>query len=244
LSIYGNLDKKAGSLRRPGLFYFAAATLAPFGKILNVDCRIVLAVALLLSFETTAQSQDEKSISDLRSALIALSPRTVDPNEAALLSETAHHTSRQLAREYGVTGDPAIHNYLIGIGARTRGICADYVHDIGGRLRELRFKTLVLHWGTAWEKESTENNGLIVTARNQAFEDGIILDGWRRAGRLFWCRVRDDHEYEVELYPALNQLGKQSHSGITAWKEDLKGTASLQPQPASPNAQRKRKSSG
>ena len=194
-----------------------------------MDCRIVLAVALVLCFETTAQSQDEKSISDLRSALIALSPGTVDPSEAALLSETAHHSSRQLAREYGVTGDPAVHNYLIAIGARKRGICADYVHDIGARLRELRFKTLVLHWGTAWEKESTENNGLIVTARNQAFLDGIVLDGWRRAGRLFWCPVRDDHEYEIELYPALNQLGKRSHSGITAWREDLKGTASLQP---------------
>jgi len=116
------------------------------------------------------------------------------------------------------------------------------VHDIGAVLRELRFKTLVLRWGTAWEKESSENNGLIVTARNQPFADGIVLDGWRRAGRLFWCPVREDHEYEVELYPALNQLGKQSHSGITAWKEDPQGTASLQPAPAKPQ-QPKRKTS-
>jgi hypothetical protein len=224
-------------------FYFAAATIDDLNKILNVNCRIVLAVALGLCFETTIWAEDEKSINDLRDALIALSPKTVDPGEAALLSETAHHTSRQLAREYGVTGDPAVHNYLIRIGARKRGICADYTHDIGARLRELRFKTLVLHWGTAWENESTENNGLIVTARNQAFQDGIVLDGWRRAGRLFWCHVRDDHEYEVEFYPALNQLGKQSHSGITAWREDLKGTASLQPQSQPPKPPQKRKPS-
>jgi hypothetical protein len=206
-----------------------------------------IVIAITLGIFCAAQAgwaEDEKSIRDLRDALIALSPRTVDPNEAALLSETAHRTSRQCARDYGVTGDPAVHNYLIHIGARTRGICADYVNDIGARLRELRFKTLTLHWGTAWDKESSENNGLIVTARNQPFADGIVLDGWRRAGRLFWCAVREDHEYEIELYPALNQLGKQSHSGVTAWKEDLQRTALLQstPPPVKPQ-QRKHKTS-
>ena len=149
-------------------------------------------------------AQDEKSINDLRNALIALSPRTVDPREAALLSETAHHTSRQLAREYGVTGDPAIHNYLILIGVKKKGICADYTRDIGARLKEFHFKTLALHWGAAYAKESDENNALVVTARNQPFLDGFVLDGWRRAGRLFWCPVRSDHEYELGRRGLLN----------------------------------------
>src|SRR5205085_5022029 len=131
-----------------------------------------------------ASARDEKSIAGLRDALIALSPRTVDPREAALISETAHRTSRQCAREYGVHGDPAVHNFLIHIGARKRGICADYTRDIGARLKELHLKTLVLHWGAAWPKESDENNALVVTAQNQPFFDGIILDGWRRGGRL------------------------------------------------------------
>ncbi len=170
-------------------------------------------------------AQDEKSINDLRNALIALSPGTVDPQEAELLSDTAHRTSRELAREYGVTGDPAVHNYLIHIGVKKRGICADYTHDIGARLREMRFKTLVLHWGTAWEKESDENNALIVTARNQSFYDGIVLDGWRRAGRLFWCHVRDDAEYEAGRHGFLGHLGGRARTGITAWKEDPQGTA-------------------
>ncbi len=74
---------------------------------------------------------------------------TVDPHEAELLSLTAHTMSRRLAREYGVTWDPAIHNFLIHIGAKQRGICADYTRDIGARLKEFHFKTLVLHWGAA-----------------------------------------------------------------------------------------------
>ena len=189
-----------------------------------------------------ACAEDEKSIKELADALVALAPG-VDRHEAEVLSVTAHTTSRALAREYGVTGDPAIHNYLIKIGARKRGICADYTRDIGTRLKEFHFRTLMLHWGAAWAKLADENNALVVTARNQSFQDGIILDGWRRAGRLFWCPVKDDHEYEVEHYTALNQLASRSHSGVTAWKEDFSEAAWLQENPpAKPPPKRRHKS--
>ena len=173
-------------------------------------------------------AQDEKSVIDLRDALVALAPRTVDPYEAELLSMTAHTMSRSLAREYGVTGDPAVHNFLINVGAKKRGICADYTHDIGARLKELHFKTLILHWGAAYAKESDENNALVVTARNQPFQDGIVLDGWRRGGRLFWCPVKNDPEYEAGRRGLLGHLGGHLHTGITAWREDLQETALLQ----------------
>ena len=173
-------------------------------------------------------AQDEKSVIELREALVALSPRTVDPYEAELLSMTAHTMSRSLAREYGVTGDPAVHNFLINVGAKKRGICADYTHDIGARLKELHFKTLILHWGAAYAKESDENNALVVTARNQPFQDGIVLDGWRRGGRLFWCPVKNDPEYEAGRRGLLGHLGGHLHTGITAWREDLQETALLQ----------------
>jgi hypothetical protein len=195
-----------------------------------VNRRIVLTFGLAIA-ASSLFAQDEKSIAGLRDALIALSP-TVDHREAALLAETAHMRSRQCAREYGVVGDPAVHNYLIHIGVKKKGICADYTHDIGATLRDLRFKTLVLHWGAAWAKESDENNALVVTARNQPFLDGIVLDGWRRAGRLFWCKVKDDAEYESGRHGFLGHLGGGTRTGITAWKEDLQETALLQPAPA------------
>ncbi|PYL55078.1 MAG: hypothetical protein DMF29_04300 [Verrucomicrobia bacterium] len=197
---------------------------------MNFRSVLIFAFAVCATAVRT-QAQDEKSINDLRNAVMALSPRTVDPREAALLSETAHRTSRQLAREYGVTGDPAIHNYLINIGVKKKGICADYTRDIGARLKEFRFKTLVLHWGAAYAKESDENNALVVTARNQPFLDGIVLDGWRRGGRLFWCPVKDDHEYEAGRRGLLGHLGGHAYTGITAWREDLQETALLQESP-------------
>jgi hypothetical protein len=69
-----------------------------------------------------------------------------------------------------------------------------------------------------------------VTARNQRFEDGILIDGWRRAGRLFWCPVIKDDEYEMEQH--------YGHSGITMWKENMKWSAWLQ---SSPTAEEKPK---
>lgn len=196
-----------------------------------MNFRGVLVFVLVVS-SSPVWAQDEKSINDLREALVALAPRNVDPREAQLLSETAHHVSRQLAREYGVHGDPAIHNFLINIGRKKRGICADYTRDIGTRLKEFHFKTLVFHWGAAYAKESDENNALVVTARNQPFLDGIVLDGWRRGGRLFWCRVRDDSEYEAGRRGFLGHLGGHLRTGITAWKEDLQETARLQENPS------------
>jgi len=192
-----------------------------------VNLRSVLIFAFAIC-SSAVWAKDEKSISGLRDALVSLAPRNVDPHEAELLSVTAHNLSRQLAREYGVTWDPSIHNFLIKIGAKKRGICADYTRDIGSRLKEFHFKTLVLHWGTAYAKEPDENNGLVVTARNQPFLDGIVLDGWRKGGRLFWCPVKKDREYVIGYRYLSGQLGVHPHSGITAWKEDLQETAWLQ----------------
>jgi hypothetical protein len=49
---------------------------------------------------------------------------------------------------------------------------------------------------------------VVVTARSQPFQDGLVIDGWRRAGRLYWTKVTKDDEYQ--------------------WKEDALYTAWLQ----------------
>lgn len=171
-----------------------------------------------------ATARDERSIKELSKALAALA-RDVDPAEADLLSVTAHTTARRLAREYRVVLNPEFTVFLVNIGMRKRGWCGHWAQDIGARLKELKLKTLVLHWGVAYDKTSSENNCIVVTARNQPFQDGIIIDGWRRAGRLFWCPVIKDDEYEVEQH--------YGHSGITAWKEQTQWSAWLQDYEAS-----------
>jgi hypothetical protein len=175
-----------------------------------------------------ASARDERSKKDLAKALTALAP-DVDPVEAERISATAHTTARKLAREYRVVLNPELTVFLVNVGLRKRGWCGHWTQDIGERLKELKPKTLVLHWGVAFDHTSSENNCIVVTARNQPFEEGIIIDGWRRAGRLFWCKVKKDDEYELE-----QRFGR---SGITAWKENPEWTAWLQDyEPGKPKA--------
>jgi len=179
----------------------------------------VVLVYAILALVNQVSAKDERSIRDLAKALTKLGP-DVDPKEAELISLTAHTTARKLAKDYHVVLNPEFQAFLVNVGARKRGWCGHWTQDIGTRLKELKPKTLVLHWGVAYDHTSSENNCLVITARNQPFQDGIILDGWRRAGRLFWCPVVKDDEYEVEQH--------YGRSGITAWRENMPWTAWLQ----------------
>ena len=181
--------------------------------------RGIFLVLALLVLANTAGAKDERSIKDLAKALSKLGS-DVDPAEAEQISMIAHTTARRLAKDYHVVLNPEFQAFLVNIGARKRGWCGHWAQDIGTRLKELKPRTLVLHWGVAYDHTSSENNCLVITARNQPFQDGIILDGWRRAGRLFWCPVIKDDEYEVEQH--------YGHSGITAWKENMQWSAWLQ----------------
>jgi hypothetical protein len=189
---------------------------------MNPKMLFILAFAICIG---SARATDERSISDLRNALVKLSP-DVDPGEAELLSLTAHITARNLAREYGIVLNPEFHNFLINIGSRQRGYCAHWARDIGARLKELKPETLMLHWGAAYAGTTGEHNVVVVTARNQPFQDGIIIDGWRRAGRLFWCAIKKDEEYGGQS--RTRPLRPEAVSRESAWKEDLAETAWLQ----------------
>jgi hypothetical protein len=162
----------------------------------------------LVALTTPAWARDERSIRDLAKALATLAP-DVDPAEAQLLSMTAHTTARTLARQYRVVLNPEFQNFLINIGLRDRGYCGHWSRDIGERLKELRPKTLVLHWGAYEPGRSGESNCIVITARNQPFQQGIVIDGWRRAGRLYWVKVPKDDEYKWSEDPV-----------YTAWLQD------------------------
>jgi hypothetical protein len=196
-----------------------------FANFANVIRMLVFIIAFSLCVNAV-WARDERSIKKLRDALVVLAP-DVDPGEAELVSVTAHTTARSLAREYRLVWCAGFQNLLIKTGMRDRGYCGHYARDIGERLKELRLKTLVLHWGAAFAGTMDENNGLVVTARNQPFADGILMDGWRNGGRLFWCAVKKDSAYDLRLHPP-RKPEPPPYAGTTAWKEDSLYTAWLQ----------------
>ena len=129
----------------------------------------------------------------LRTKLAMLSP-TVRVDEAEKLALCAYKTSRRLAREYRVVFPPALNNILINTGGRNRGLCYHWTEDLMLQLDALKLETLELHWGEAFARTFSENNGVVVTAKGQPFGQGIVLDSWRYQGRLYWGPVRKDPE--------------------------------------------------
>jgi hypothetical protein len=145
------------------------------------------------SAEIVLPRGDIAAEAQLRTKLAMLSP-TVRVDEAERLAMCAYKTSRRLAREYRVVFPPALNNVLINTGGRKRGLCYHWTEDLLHQLDALKLETLELHWGEAFARTFSENNGVVVTAKGQPFRQGIVLDAWRYQGRLYWGPVRKDPE--------------------------------------------------
>src|SRR5215469_14304213 len=145
--------------------------------------------------------KDSAKAEELANQLAALSPR-VDRNEAELLTECAFATVARLRQEYSMFGTPIFNNFLVYHGLRKRGYCYQWTEDLLLALDALKLKTLELHWGEAYAGTWRENNCLVVTAKGQPFDRGMILECWRHFGHLRWNLVPSDEDryYENTKY--------------------------------------------
>ena len=141
--------------------------------------------------------KDSAKAEALANQLAALS-RRVDPNEAKLLSDCAYATVARLRDEYQMFGTPIFNNFLIYHGLRKRGYCYQWTEDLLVALDTLKLKTLELHWGDAYRGTYRENNCLVVTAKGQPFDRGMILECWRHFGHLRWNLVPSDEDRYYE----------------------------------------------
>lgn len=133
-----------------------------------------------------------KKIYSLQHDLAALDSKT-DPAEAKRLAETGILYSLILADEYRLFGQPHIHNILINIGLKERGLCFEWAEDLLKQFKTLDLKTFNLHEAVAHKgKKFREHNTIVVTAKGKDFFEGIVLDPWRHSGDLYWVRVKED----------------------------------------------------
>src|ERR1041385_7705477 len=130
---------------------------------------------------------------ELANQLAGLS-RRVDPNEAKLLADCAYATVARLRPEYRMFGTPIFNNFLVYHGWRKRGYCFQWTEDLLLALDTLKLKTLELHWGDAYRDTWRENNCVVVTAKGQPFDRGMILECWRHFGHLRWNLVPSDQD--------------------------------------------------
>jgi len=138
-----------------------------------------------------ASSADDAS---LRTRIAALSP-TISPDEARRVAYTAYMTGLQLRSEWRVVWLPGVQNFLVNMGARKGGLCFQWATELLLRLDALKLQTLELHWAESGPNTGAEHNVIVVTAKGQAFGEGILLDLWRYSGTLVWTHVGMDPDY-------------------------------------------------
>ncbi len=149
------------------------------------------------SFSFQLPKNDSAKAEALAAKIAALSPR-VDRKEAKLLAECAYATVSQLRRQYHMFATPIFNNFLVYHGLRKRGYCYHWAEDLLGALDALQLTTLELHWGESYAGTWRENNCVVVTAKGQPFDHGMIIEAWRHFGHLRWNLVLSDEDRYFE----------------------------------------------
>src|SRR5437660_7360524 len=138
-----------------------------------------------------AKSADDAA---LRRRIAAFSP-SVSSDDARRVVYTAYTTGVELRRQWRVVWLPGVQNWLVNIGARKGGLCFQWATELLVRLDALKLQTLELHWAESFLNTGAEHNVIVVTARGQPFEQGILLDNCRYGGHVVWIQVAMDPEY-------------------------------------------------
>jgi hypothetical protein len=147
-----------------------------------------------------ADQVDQDHIDELRSELLALGDG-VSEEEATLLADKAIRHAEYLRQQYRMVRPIELHNVLVNLGLRKRGLCYQCAEDMYVCVRDLKLKTIDLHWGVAHKGDLwLEHSGVIVTAKGRPFSEGLVLDAWRHSGRLRWAWVDSDRYPWVKMF--------------------------------------------
>ncbi|MDO6584631.1 hypothetical protein Q4543_03790 [Salipiger sp. 1_MG-2023] len=166
-----------------------------------------------------AASKDslDAQVAQLTEALLALGPQ-VDPAEAARAADIAVRQPLEWARAWRVEDSPLVHNFKVVNGFRDKGVCQDWADALEIALTAARLRTLDLHRAIGNGRGITlEHATVVITAKDQPWEQGLILDPWRIGqGRLWWAQVADDPSYKWESRESWRAWRKTWQSRSTA----------------------------
>jgi hypothetical protein len=163
---------------------------------------------------------EQDRTTELQLAIMALG-NDIDRDEARLAASIAIEYPLELAQQYEITDPPLVHNTLVNLGVKSRGLCTDWAVDLLTRLRQERFRSLELHWGIANYENlfRLEHSTVIISARGDSLQQGLVLDPWRYGGLLYWAKTLEDSVYQ--WYP---------HAEIFALKRERKVLALNRPE--------------
>lgn len=106
--------------------------------------------------------------------------------ESDLIARKTVDTLDQLRTRYRMIRPAVMHNMLVNLRVKKEGLCWHWTRDLRKGLQELGLVHYELHWVTAHEGKLREHNSLVVCPAGRPFGEGILIDGWRRAGIPYW----------------------------------------------------------
>jgi hypothetical protein len=143
---------------------------------------------------SSPSAETARAIEQLAADLKSLG-RHADAYEARWLAETAVKGAITLAGQYRAVRPAGLQNVLVNSHWKSRGLCYHWANDLEALLAPLPVQSFQLHRAVSGLRTRHEHNALVVTLRGQPLAEGIVLDAWRKSGRLFWCPVPSDPKY-------------------------------------------------
>ncbi|MGR3546685.1 MAG: hypothetical protein ACU0CB_02140 [Roseovarius sp.] len=165
---------------------------------------------------------EAEDVTRLAAAILDLGPQ-VDPEEAARAARISYEHSHRLALEYEITDPPIVHNTKVNMGLKPRGLCWHWARDMEDRLKLENFQTLDLHRAVANADNAfrLEHSTAVISAKGDSFREGIVLDPWRKGGRLTWAPVAWDKDYTWEpRNEVVARALERKHGQIVTLTED------------------------
>lgn len=159
---------------------------------------------------TSATSAQAEQIEAVRAALLALGPG-VDPREAARVARISVQEPLVWAQQWQVVDPPLVHNFKVVNGFRDKGVCQDWANAMQAALQAEGLRSLQIHRAMANARNvRLEHATVIVTARGQPMEQGLILDPWRIGqGQLWFGTLAQDDRYEWESLASVRAWNAQ-----------------------------------
>ncbi|MEM6480523.1 MAG: hypothetical protein AAF922_10300 [Pseudomonadota bacterium] len=156
----------------------------------------LLSVAGLSACAGYVPEQAPDEVAQLARGIKALNS-SINPREAQRAARISVTYPRQLKKEYGVTDPPIVHNMKVNAGTRPRGLCWHWAEDMQRRLEQEQFQTLITHRAIAnsHTRLLIDHSTVIVSARGDTMNEGMVLDPWRYGGVLYWAPTREDNKY-------------------------------------------------
>lgn len=161
---------------------------------------------LLLVFSFTGCNLPSPAVSNHEVEALTQQLQSLDSHishtEALTLSQEIFRTTTQLRQRFERTTPPLIHNFLVNVGIKEKGLCYHWSDALYLHLTKKHYPSYAFHLvGANIGEYFFEHNALVVIAKKGKIEQGVLIDPWRDRGRLYFSKLDQDSAYEWHHRP-------------------------------------------